>query len=103
MFRCLDRSDSLIDVGPLVARYVVRRLPRAKHPFGGFARNSVCPLAAGRRHLRLFVFVVGVARRTPGLLHLIVNHRHDGMVGDTSFPRTVVIEDVTEAKPALLH
>jgi hypothetical protein len=47
--------------------------------------------------------VIGVTRRTPRLLHLIVNHRDHGVVGDAALARTVVVYDVTEPNSALLH
>src|SRR5204863_7894333 len=58
----------------------------------------------GRRgDARLAVFVVRVTRRAARLLHLIVDHRDDRMVGDAALPRTVVVQNVTKPKPALLH
>jgi hypothetical protein len=47
--------------------------------------------------------MVGVARRAPRLFHLVVNHRYDGVIGDATLTRAVVVENVTEPKPALLH
>jgi hypothetical protein len=47
--------------------------------------------------------VIGVAGGASGLLHLVVNHRDDGMIGDAALARAIVVENVTEPKPALLH
>jgi hypothetical protein len=47
--------------------------------------------------------VLGIARRTPGLFHIRPDHRDDGMVGYATFPRTVIVENVTKPKLALLH
>jgi hypothetical protein len=47
--------------------------------------------------------VVGIAGRAAGLLHLVVDHRYNGVVGDAALTRTVVVQNVTEPKPALLH
>jgi hypothetical protein len=47
--------------------------------------------------------MVRIARRAPRLFHLIVDHRDDRMVGDAALTRTVVVQNVTEPKPALLH
>jgi hypothetical protein len=47
--------------------------------------------------------MVRVARGAASLLHLIVNQRHDDVIGDTALTRTIVVENVTEPKPALLH
>jgi hypothetical protein len=60
-------------------------------------------LPALRRHLCVLVFVVRVARGASRLLHLVVNHRDDRVIGDAALARTVVVEDVTEPNPALLH
>jgi hypothetical protein len=60
-------------------------------------------LAARRRNASLLVFVIRVARGAARLLHLIVNHRHNRVIGDAAFTRTIVVQNVTEPKPALLH
>jgi hypothetical protein len=59
--------------------------------------------AALRGNPGSFVFVVGIAGRAAGLLHLVVDHRYNGVVGDAALTRTVVVQNVTEPKPALLH
>jgi hypothetical protein len=51
----------------------------------------------------LLVFVVRIARRAARLFHLVVDHRDDRVVGDAALTRTVVVQNVTEPKPALLH
>jgi hypothetical protein len=56
-----------------------------------------------RRHSRVFVFVLRVARRAPRLLDIVRDHRDHRMVGDAALTRTVVIQNVTEPKPALIH
>jgi hypothetical protein len=55
------------------------------------------------RHARVLVFVVRVARRTTRLLDVLANHRDDDVVRQPSLARTVVIENVTRPKLALLH
>jgi hypothetical protein len=47
--------------------------------------------------------VLGVTRRTPRLLDAVVDHGDDGVVCDASLARTVVVENITEAKPTLFH
>jgi hypothetical protein len=47
--------------------------------------------------------VFGVAGGTACLPDLVIDHRHDRVIGDTAFTRTVVVENVTEPEPALLH
>jgi len=60
-------------------------------------------LSARRRNASLLVFMVRVARGAARLLHLIINHRHDRVIGDAAFTRTIVVQNVTKPKPALLH
>jgi hypothetical protein len=47
--------------------------------------------------------MVRIARGAARLFHLIINHRHDRVIGDATFTRTIVVQNVTEPKPALLH
>jgi hypothetical protein len=47
--------------------------------------------------------MIRVACGAARLLHLIINHRHDRVIGDAAFTRTIVVQNVTEPKPALLH
>jgi hypothetical protein len=47
--------------------------------------------------------MVRVACGAASLLHLIVNHRHDSVIRDAAIARTIVVKNVTEPKPALLH
>jgi hypothetical protein len=47
--------------------------------------------------------MVGVAGRAASLLHLVFNHRNDRVIGNAALARTVVVQNVTEPKPALLH
>jgi hypothetical protein len=77
--------------------------PRAQRALD-FARLAPIRLAAARRGgLTLLVFVVGVAGCAAGLLHLVVDHRDHRMVGDAALTRTIVVQNVTEPRPALLH
>jgi len=69
---------------------------------GGVFDERLFP-AARRWDACLFVLVVRVARRAARLLHLILNHRDDHVIGDAAFTRTIVVQNVTEPKPALLH
>jgi hypothetical protein len=66
-------------------------------------RAGGTPFSALRRHLGLLVFVIGVAGSASGLLHLVVNHRDDGVIRDAALARAIVVQNVTEPKPALLH
>jgi hypothetical protein len=61
-------------------------------------------LATPRRgHFGVLVFVVRVARRAPCLFDGVFDHRYHRMIGNTALTRTVVIDNVTEPRPALLH
>lgn len=42
-------------------------------------------------------------RRAPRLPDLVVDHGDDGVVGDASLARTMVVQNVTEAMPTLFH
>ena len=67
------------------------------------SKRSIRFTAAGGGNLGVLVFVIGVAGGAAGLLHLILDHRYHRMVGDAALTRTVVVQNVTEPKPALLH
>jgi hypothetical protein len=58
---------------------------------------------AGGGHPGVLVFVIGVARGAAGLLHLVLDHRYHRVIGNAALTRTVVVQNVTEPKPALLH
>jgi hypothetical protein len=45
----------------------------------------------------------GVAGGAPRLLDVFVDHRDDSVIGHAAFARTVVVQNVTETQPALLH
>jgi hypothetical protein len=47
--------------------------------------------------------MIDVTGRAARLLHLIVNHSNDDMIGDAALTRTIVVQYVTKPKPALLH
>jgi len=71
--------------------------------FEDFLEQGARLFAAWGRSLGLLVFVLGVTRRTPRLPNVVVDHGDDDMVGDAALARTVVVQNVTEPKPALLH
>jgi hypothetical protein len=54
-------------------------------------------------HASMLVFVVRVTRRTSCLLDVVTDHRDDDVIRQPSLARTVVIENVTRTKLALLH
>ena len=59
--------------------------------------------ATRRGHFGVLVLVLGVARRATRLLHVVLDHRDHRMIGDAALARTIVVENVTEPNPALLH
>jgi hypothetical protein len=89
------RSRHLVRAGAFRIDAIASRGTRHKGPFRA--------LATLRGHLRVLVLVVRVARRAPRLLHLVANHGNDGVISDAALARTVVVENVTEPNPALLH
>jgi hypothetical protein len=56
-----------------------------------------------RRNLALFVLVLGITHDAACLLDVVVDHRDDGVIGDTALARTIVVQHVAGPKPALLH
>jgi hypothetical protein len=71
--------------------------------FDAVLRQRTRLLATRRRRLPLLVLVLGVTRRTPRLPDVVLDHCDNDVIGDTALARTVVVENVTEPKPALLH
>src|SRR5688500_6358288 len=76
------RTRDRLDVGR-------RQRPRLAPPRGGNPGS--------------LVLVIRVERGAARLLHRILDHRDDRMVGDAALTRTVVVENVIETNPALLH
>jgi hypothetical protein len=93
-----------LNVGKIVDR--LRRFrerlgtERAFHRFTGRGFGA---FPAWWRNLCPFEFVVRVTGGASCLLDLILNHGHHGMTGDAALAGTIVVQDVTEPKPALLH
>jgi hypothetical protein len=73
------------------------------HGFGILAGERARLASPRRRRPRALVLVIRLARRAARLLHFVVDHRNDGVVGDAALARAIVVENVTEADPALLH
>src|SRR5690349_10614726 len=55
------------------------------------------------RYLGVLVFVLGVARGAARALHVVSDHRDDGVVRQPPLARTVIVQNVTKPKLALLH
>ena len=67
-------------------------------------QRQLAGLAPSRdRDLCLFVLVFRVAGGATCLPDLVFDHGDNRMVGDAALTRAVVVENVTEPKPALLH
>ena len=80
--------------------------PQVERMFAGIGRiagRHAILFAARRRDPGLLVFVIRVARRAASLLHLVFDHCNDRVIGDAALARTIVVQNVTEPKPALLH
>jgi len=60
-------------------------------------------LSSWRWNFGLLVFMLGVARSAACLLHVVVDHGDHRMIGDAALARTIVVKNVTEPNPALLH
>ncbi len=103
LHRCLVRPDYVIWDLLFVGHVDIGHRRTGTNGIGGVARQHPILLAARRRNPGLFVFVVRVARRAASLLHLVFDHRDDRVIGDTALARTIVVQNVTEPKPALLH
>jgi hypothetical protein len=71
--------------------------------FRPFRSRGLAALPSGRGDTRVLVLVVRFAGGASGLLDLVLDHRDHRVVGDAALARTVVVQNVTEPKPALLH
>ena len=65
--------------------------------------SSLRPLAPLRWQLALFVLMLRVADDAARLLDPIVDHGDDGVIRNTAFAWTVIVQHVAGPKPALLH
>jgi hypothetical protein len=81
--------------------FVTGRTPQ--NALGPFRREDTGLTAARRRHAGVLVFVVRVARGASRLLHVLADHRDDDVIRDAALTRAIVVKNVTEPKPALLH
>jgi len=98
-----------IDDGVPFARFNLRRNFGVRDALGRIRgdlrvqRGRRLPFAALARHHGVFVFVFGVARGAPGLFDVRSEHRDHGVIGHAPLARTVVVQNVTKPKLALLH
>ena len=69
----------------------------------GYVLGYGASLLTADRSFSLLVFVLGVAGGAARLLHVSADHGDDDVVRHPSLARTIVVENVTEPKPALLH
>jgi hypothetical protein len=56
-----------------------------------------------RRNASMLVHVVGVAGAAARLLDRVLDHGHHDVIRDPSLAWTVIVQNVTESNPALLH
>src|SRR5947207_1353253 len=94
--------------GQFGCRVHTRRRRFVGDPFGptgerarGERRRCVA-FASLTRHLRVLVLVLRIARRAARLLHVGAYHRDDGVIGEPALTRTVIVQNVTKPKLALL-
>jgi len=80
----------------------IMRNPLRRRRDGRQDRRRIGFLALSR-HARVLVFVIRVAGRATRLLDVVTNHRDDDMIGEPPLARTVIIQNVTRPKLALLH
>ena len=51
----------------------------------------------------MLVFVIGVARRATRLFYRVTDHRNHDVIGQSALAWTVIVQNVTEPRLALLH
>src|SRR5262245_25480514 len=66
-------------------------------------RGRLLALATLARNFCVFVFVFSVAGCAARLLDVLSDHGDDGVIGHAPLTRTVVVQNVTKPKLALLH
>lgn len=101
--RCLDLAVDIVvawRTGAGALRQASRALQTIEHLREKRRRRL---LAALRRDPRLFVLVLRVAGNAARLFDLVVDHRHDGVIGYAALARTIIVQHVTRPEPALLH
>jgi hypothetical protein len=111
LFRQLQRVWSRHLIENLLRRVGFCRFGLAGLFFGWTETDPLCRirqhglrfLASRRWYLCVLVLVIRITRRAARLFHLVVNHGDNDVIGDTALARTVVVQNVTEPKPALLH
>jgi hypothetical protein len=88
---------------------VLGRVDLGAHQFGtrrciGVRHQSAIRLTSAMgRQLSPLVLMVRIAGGAASLLHRVFDHGDHRMVRDAALSRTVVIQNVTEPNPALLH
>jgi hypothetical protein len=76
---------------------------RAQRPLRDIGWRDIGLFSSCGRHAGVLVLVLGVAGVAPRLPDVFANHRDDCVISNTSLTRTIVVEYVTEPRPALLH
>lgn len=75
----------------------VRRARGSFQAIEYLVEQSGCLLLPLWRHLRLLVLMLRVAHDAASLLNCVVDHRHDGVIGNAALARTVIVQHVTGA------
>jgi hypothetical protein len=105
-----QRRRLVLVMGGLVIRFGVgmmrqsRRRVRPLQPIEDLTEERrLRPLPPLGGHFAFLVFVLRVTDDATGLFDAVVDHRHDGVIGNTALARTVIVQHVAGPKPALLH
>jgi hypothetical protein len=69
----------------------------------GYVLGYGASLLTADRSFSLLVFVLGVAGGASRLPNIVLDHGDDDVVGNAALARAVIVQNVTEPKPALLH
>jgi len=69
----------------------------------GVERRGSIGFASLPRHFRVLVLVLRVARGAARLLDVGADHRDNRVIGHAALTRTIIVQNVTKPKLALLH
>src|SRR5262245_22311559 len=87
----------------VVPRVLVRDTLGTARQHLGVQRRRRFRLAPLPRNLGVLVLVLGIAGGAARLLDVGTDHRHDRVVRHTPLARTIIVQNVTKPKLALLH
>ena len=97
-----DAATGICCLGCGVFGFGLRLLRRHGRQHLGIQRRLLRLLALPGQ-LRVLVLVLRLARRATRLLHRVADHGDDRVIGQPPLARTVIVQNVTEPRLALLH